>query len=82
MGAWIEIHTHFVMWFTRLVAPFMGAWIEIDNTLKSIANEIRSHPLWVRGLKYNNHIPNRVFSLVAPFMGAWIEINKKIFKKV
>ena len=52
----------------------MGAWIEMIG-LKYITDwEIKSHPLWVRGLKYLlNYHKSRIL-LVAPFMGAWIEI--------
>ena len=33
------------------VAPFMGAWIKIYTT-NAIEGFNRSHPSWVRGLKY------------------------------
>ena len=41
----------------RLVAPYVGAWIEILFT-NSIEGIIESHPTWVRGLKhvFYNHI--------------------------
>ena len=32
------------------VAPYMGAWIE-TATAKTIKNNCKSHPTWVRGLK-------------------------------
>ena len=33
-----------------LVAPYVGAWIETATALRTLA-DIRSHPMWVRGLK-------------------------------
>ena len=35
------------------VAPFMGAWIEIFKVQTSGIIATLSHPLWVRGLKFN-----------------------------
>ena len=35
------------------VAPFMGAWIEIDTTITVRTLQSQSHPSWVRGLKYS-----------------------------
>ena len=38
-----------------LVAPYMGAWIEISSP-KSLTKSIKlSHPTWVRGLKYTDY---------------------------
>ena len=34
-----------------LVAPHVGAWIEIQEAQGSTARQGRSHPMWVRGLK-------------------------------
>ena len=34
-----------------MVAPFMGAWIEIYEIIRKYTDPIVSHPLWVRGLK-------------------------------
>ena len=52
MGAWIEIH-HRLNTVQQLfrVAPFMGAWIEM-SLRPIIIKRLKSHPLWVRGLKY------------------------------
>ena len=33
------------------VAPYVGAWIETDNTRKKRNTVFLSHPTWVRGLK-------------------------------
>ena len=33
------------------VAPFMGAWIKI-SVIVTEADSLKSHPSWVRGLKY------------------------------
>ena len=55
----------------------MGAWIEMPDIVGSWFAIPSSHPLWVRGLKYQKGTP-QVFCLrVAPFMGAWIEIYMK-----
>ena len=32
------------------VAPYVGAWIETATALRTLA-DIKSHPMWVRGLK-------------------------------
>ena len=52
MGAWIEI---WIMWFGKialfLVAPFMGAWIEILLVVNFFNFLERSRPSWARGLK-------------------------------
>ena len=52
MGAWIEITLSTLKLLAPTVASFMGAWIEI-TTLESNTVELRSHPLWVRGLKFS-----------------------------
>ena len=56
----------------RQVAPYVGAWIETDESI-GVMNLIPSHPMWVRGLK---HIIESIFRIqfrVAPYVGAWIE---------
>ena len=35
----------------------MGAWIEIDKETDTTDQKKRSHPLWVRGLKYAKILP-------------------------
>ena len=30
----------------------MGAWIEIKETITETVKDLKSHPLWVRGLKW------------------------------
>ena len=51
VGAWIEIEMGRWKGSQGEVAPHVGAWIEIfkynDKTVT-----MRSHPTWVRGLKY------------------------------
>ena len=51
MGAWIEIVQESADSVRTLVAPFMGAWIEIYLVIPPKIIFV-SHPLWVRGLKY------------------------------
>ena len=53
----------------------MGAWIEILLDKLSIDNVSKSHPVWVRGLKYENGQPSQPIFGVAPRVGAWIEIR-------
>ena len=50
MGAWIEIAVIGRISSTEIVAPHVGAWIEIAGNLIA-RKEIQSHPMWVRGLK-------------------------------
>ena len=51
MGAWIEIFDIINKINSLCVAPLVGAWIEmaIDH---QPAPDRRSHPSWVRGLKF------------------------------
>ena len=45
----------FFNWWKYLknaVAPFMGAWIEISKITDGKNLKSKSHPLWVRGLKF------------------------------
>ena len=51
MGAWIEINQDPKEQINHIVAPHMGAWIEISFTT-SIHFSTLSHPTWVRGLKF------------------------------
>ena len=59
----------------QIVAPFMGAWIEIRSSGTSSNRSYKSHPSWVRGLKSLSRDCTRRKVHVAPFMGAWIEIS-------
>ena len=56
------------------VAPHMGAWIEISQCQKCFNVSKKSHPTWVRGLKFYQILDERDTTIVAPHMGAWIEI--------
>ena len=56
-----------------VVAPFVGAWIKIIGGRYS-PGRIRSHPSWVRGLKYQMADQIACAGQVAPFVGAWIKI--------
>ncbi len=51
MGAWIEIPYILKIMPPKVVAPFMGAWIEIVVLTSAINHGVMSHPSWVRGLK-------------------------------
>ena len=72
MGAWIETYHNKAAFVARLVAPYVGAWIETfsGTTLLTIAS---SHPTWVRGLKPSLLSKCRLRPWVAPYVGAWIE---------
>ena len=61
--------------YYKMVAPFMGAWIEIKEVSYSEGEIVKSHPLWVRGLKLQKGMVYCIGCSVAPFMGAWIEIE-------
>ena len=60
--------------FSFLVAPYMGAWIEIRRFPKKYRFTFVSHPTWVRGLKCWYAVLHKRVFFVAPYMGAWIEI--------
>ena len=56
------------------VASFLDAWIEIEDGDFTCKVYGRSHPSWMRGLKYfvqSFHLPRWS---VASFLDAWIEI--------
>ena len=55
------------------VAPYVGAWIEMLRNLYRHQMEV-SHPMWVRGLKYNRLKLEMLIIDVAPYVGAWIEM--------
>ena len=56
-----------------LVAPFTGAWIEIQCEFGTLLAQ-RSLPSRERGLKLLILALDVGFAEVAPFTGAWIEI--------
>ena len=74
VGAWIEMFYQRSVLSVYIVAPFVGAWIEIQLIAKKLP-PIKSHPLWVRGLKSFAFPPLITKHQVAPFVGAWIEIS-------
>ena len=55
------------------VASYVGAWIE-TVWFWHAENAVRSHPMWVRGLKhrFKNHI-HVLRICVAPHVDAWIQ---------
>jgi len=55
------------------VAPRVGAWIETSATLLGWAEDVVSHPAWVRGLKPLGTELIINGQGVAPRVGAWIE---------
>ncbi len=50
VGAWIETKAATDINADVVVAPRVGAWIETDVVANELA-QMRSHPVWVRGLK-------------------------------
>ena len=59
------------------VAPFTGAWIEINFAAQDFFPAAASHPSRVRGLKSLDVTGTTDTNVVAPFTGAWIEILKE-----
>ena len=55
VGAWIEIHSLLPNGLTSTVAPHVGAWIEMYIAANKM-KERKSHPTWVRGLKYTSDV--------------------------
>ena len=51
MGAWIEIFFDVNIVVFDLVAPLVGAWIEIWNQYRIFYDPNMSLPSWERGLK-------------------------------
>ena len=74
MGAWIEIQRKNPLLFLQLVAPLVGAWIEIPELRASIVLVRESLPSWERGLKFRKTLGIDCVICVAPPVGAWIEI--------
>ena len=54
VGAWIETWRHEPLSTPRLVAPRVGAWIETPGA-PLFRPDGMSHPVWVRGLKLEQH---------------------------
>ena len=73
MGAWIEMGDLFITWTYAMVAPLVGAWIEIHRQEVSIG-KTSSLPSWERGLKFPLGFLFFPRNCVAPLVGAWIEI--------
>ena len=54
VGAWIETLLVPILLRLVLVAPYVGAWIE-TSAVGVVDTPNQSHPMWVRGLKRNQH---------------------------
>ena len=50
VGAWIETQIFCETAHAYGVAPRVGAWIETNRYVQQ-ASDVKSHPVWVRGLK-------------------------------
>ena len=57
-----------------MVAPLVGAWIEMDDTNQALSLLLSSLPLWERGLKFVRILGTDISIIVAPLVGAWIEM--------
>ena len=77
MGAWIETDYAIMLEEDWIVAPRVGAWIETNNGSID-TGFLKSHPVWVRGLKLNQTIRCAISQLVAPRVGAWIETDCQV----
>ena len=68
--------------FDAYVAPRVGAWIETEHGGSVDDMKLRSHPVWVRGLKRRIALLSNSMLEVAPRVGAWIETCRltKIYK--
>ena len=64
--------------YTKNVAPFAGAWIEIGKYAFWAGSGALSLPLRERGLKLVDARQWLSDEVVAPFAGAWIEIEQEI----
>ena len=56
VGAWIETLTTLKQERSGRVAPYVGAWIETQATFVVNTYHMKSHPMWVRGLKLEKKV--------------------------
>ena len=76
MGAWIEITDSLLPLKQIVVAPPVGAWIEIVWDDDTLSYEM-SLPPWERGLKLKTITLCWMSALVAPLVGAWVEMEAR-----
>ena len=65
MGAWIEIHPLVRPYLAFPVAPYVGAWIEIEQ-MWAVIGTVVSLPTWERGLKSVNDLAEIADKLSLP----------------
>ena len=75
MGAWIETYIARSCISLRLVAPYVGAWIETKEQAL-LAHTQKSHPTWVRGLKPNPDYDALGFEVSHP---TWVRGLKLVY---
>ena len=75
MGAWIEILYYPFNTPLSIVAPLVGAWIEIKVRRMAAGCRKTSLLSWERGLKLTLISGKEYRRTVAPLVGAWIEIQ-------
>ena len=72
MGVWIETEIKHIIMYDFRVTPCMGVWIETEKYI--LFNiRIKSHPVWVCGLKLITGRKSSFAQCVTPCMGVWIE---------
>ena len=75
MGAWIEIVILLIYNCQYYVAPYVGAWIEMISFITYYIFT-QSHPMWVRGLKYQIQLHDPQHMMSHPM---WVRGLKSIF---
>ena len=76
MGAWIEILPLILLIMSLIVAPHMGAWIEIQKPVLGVDTVPVVAPHMGAWIEIASTLAFSVCSKVAPHMGAWIEIRQ------
>ena len=76
MGVWIETSYHGEYHYPASVTPCMGVWIETRVTVCSFG-QLKSHPVWVCGLKLQLPHLSHLLKCVTPCMGVWIETGHR-----
>ena len=63
-----------------IVAPFTGAWIEIEGAFAQISRVFPVAPFTGAWIEILNHGWSDRSCLVAPFTGAWIEMGISLMR--
>ena len=76
MGAWIETEIISNKFKFKIVAPYVGAWIETPNERGRVSAK-QSHPMWVRGLKQFAHDVHHQFDGSHPMCVRGLKQDKR-----